>query len=695
MHKAISMNRIPLIRLGLTLTLALLAALLLVMFSATASAQSPGVIGRGFIGVAKAVDAGTGLLTVESNGAFFQLTINPNTVINNPPDRDVGLAGLPTGMGFRIAGLVSMAITDDNGNVTPEALTAQIITVIPEKATRRHKWAIAVDQQGDGLTTLDEEGESAVLPDRGSGFQKGDRIVMLVQSSGQEGIGETVRGLFKADIVGERLDRMADAEADNPSRAADLASLQTRRESAQKTRLQRAADNAGTDFRDFVLNEIQARDGSGEPSVTPAAVGETISGCAKLGADQCPSTTETVVDEAPVIRITSPSSGTVVSANDVVTVTAESRAGKNPVTVTFNVGGSDLASLTEMPYSVDVDIPTGVSSVEVKVTAIDANGIEAFDSITLRVARAVDVGVKITSPLASSVTGGVNGDASRRSTISGGNGPIAEGGTVSIRAEVSGMGTITVVFTVNGVDQTPIARPPYSLSYFLPLTPGVEDPPPLNITAAATDGSGNTVSDSVSITVVRDTTEVKVTITSPQPGTKVDAGDTIIINAETNDDSEIAFVTFSVGGIDTVTLVTPFTHTYILAPRASTTAATSTSIPPNVFVGKATLDGAPAPDDTVVIAWIDGIDAATLTITVTATANSGVTGSASLTLQVSGPVNAGEAKVKNGAYVLTAAQPSGQSFTGKTVTFTVGGKDARQTAVWRKGGADVLDLTAN
>ena len=96
-----------------------------------------------------------------------------------------------------------------------------------------------------------------------------------------------------------------------------------------------------------------------------------------------------------------------------------------------------------------------------------------------------------------------------------------------------------------------------------------------------------------------------VTITAPSAGAKVDAGDTIVITAETDNDSQIAFVTFSVAGNETVTTATPYIHTYVLPQKASTTAATST-VPPNVFVVKATLNGALAPDDTVVIAWIDG-----------------------------------------------------------------------------------------
>jgi len=96
----------------------------------------------------------------------------------------------------------------------------------------------------------------------------------------------------------------------------------------------------------------------------------------------------------------------------------------------------------------------------------------------------------------------------------------------------------------------------------------------------------------------------------------------------------------------------------------------------------------------VVIAWIAGTNSTSLLIKVTATADSGETDSASLSLPVSGAINAGQATVSNGEFVVTASQPPGQSFAGKTVTFTVGGKDARQTGTWQQGGATILDLTA-
>ena len=275
------------------------------------------------------VDTNTGLLTVESKGAFFQLIIADSTVVNNIPDQDVGLGGLPTSTGFRIAGLVDLAITDAAGNITPELLTAQKITVIPVKATRRHKRTIAVDKQGDDLTTLDDDGARTDLPGRGAGFEKGDKIIILVQSSGQSGIGEIVRGLFRADIVKDRLDRLIDAQAHDPQKTVILADLRSKREDAHQLRLQRTADNAGTDFRDFVRSTVQPLQEDAEIETAPGETGQTIP-------------EDEPVPEPPVVHIDSPSSGTIVSANDLVTVTAEAKADAGLVSVTFNIGALTL-----------------------------------------------------------------------------------------------------------------------------------------------------------------------------------------------------------------------------------------------------------------------------------------------------------------------------------------------------------------
>ena len=58
-------------RLSLALIAVLSLAVLLAMFSGTASAQSEAAVGRGFTGVVKSVSATNGLLAVESKGILF------------------------------------------------------------------------------------------------------------------------------------------------------------------------------------------------------------------------------------------------------------------------------------------------------------------------------------------------------------------------------------------------------------------------------------------------------------------------------------------------------------------------------------------------------------------------------------------------------------------------------------------------
>ena len=92
------------------------------------------------------------------------------------------------------------------------------------------------------------------------------------------------------------------------------------------------------------------------------------------------------------------------------------------------------------------------------------------------------------------------------------------------------------------------------------------------------------------------------------------------------------------------------------------TAVFAQRVPPHVFVGTVTLDGATAVDGAAVTAWIDGEQVA-------ATNASG------------------------GEYSLLVDQGD-SSYAGKTVSFKVGGANASETAPWMQGGGDVLNLNA-
>jgi hypothetical protein len=83
------------------------------------------------------------------------------------------------------------------------------------------------------------------------------------------------------------------------------------------------------------------------------------------------------------------------------------------------------------------------------------------------------------------------------------------------------------------------------------------------------------------------------------------------------------------------------------------------NLPPHIFIGTASIDGAPAPDGTVVTALVNGAEV-------------------------------GSAVVQNGKYTNIQVGLSGQ-----TVTFRVGSLNAKETATTEVGGADVVNLTAS
>lgn len=82
-------------------------------------------------------------------------------------------------------------------------------------------------------------------------------------------------------------------------------------------------------------------------------------------------------------------------------------------------------------------------------------------------------------------------------------------------------------------------------------------------------------------------------------------------------------------------------------------------------MGTATIDGVTAPDGAVITAWVEDFNE---------------------------PV--GEGAVSGGSYVLRVFQYGSGSFTGKTITFKIGGLIANETATWESLAGDELNLTA-
>ena len=92
------------------------------------------------------------------------------------------------------------------------------------------------------------------------------------------------------------------------------------------------------------------------------------------------------------------------------------------------------------------------------------------------------------------------------------------------------------------------------------------------------------------------------------------------------------------------------------------TAAFAQRVPPHVFVGSVTLDGATAADGAAVTAWIGGEQVAATTAT-------------------------------GGSYSLIVDQGD-SSYAGETVSFKVSGANTAESATWVQGGGDELNLVA-
>ena len=83
---------------------------------------------------------------------------------------------------------------------------------------------------------------------------------------------------------------------------------------------------------------------------------------------------------------------------------------------------------------------------------------------------------------------------------------------------------------------------------------------------------------------------------------------------------------------------------------------------PHVFSGMALINYEAAPPRTTVTATIGSVEVAETVVTT------------------------------EGAYKFRVHEPSGQNFTGKEITFKIGGSTASTTATWKAGGDDVLNL---
>ena len=653
-------------------------------------------------------------VVVGIEGIAVEILVSDGTSIHEPPNINVGLATVS--LGRRVVVTADQDFLDASGSLVDATFTAESIVIIPEQVTRNHQRAVVKDKESAGVTVIDQDGKESKLPTSGdSKVSRGDNVVLVVQKFGRGGLASRTTGLFSANVVDERLKRFAD-NASDPLKTARLRLLRSDRDTVEEQRLSKTATNLSGGLRTLIGDKVEtlrdkrsrATDSSKELlSCAQRVLGDSGVSYGDLPADQQARLKgECLADNiSPEVKITSPEEGAVVATASTITIAAEAEDNVGITSVAFTADGAPLGTDSEAPYTATFNVPmaTETGSITVEAIATDEAGNSASSSVTVQVFSDPPPSVTITSPVSGSGSSEdaeveAEGETEAPDPVQPSQPQgvtINEGQTITISANATdNVSVVSVAFSVNGQTQGTVTSPPYNIQYSVPNTPAATAPLPLEITATATDNVGNIASDTVIVDVQRSSAPT-VRIVVPTPSEKVTEGDTIGVTVETNDDSEIASVLFSVGGIQSTDSIAPFTTQYSV-PAGPATATSPSNALPHVFVGTITLGGSPAPDGAVVVAYVAAPKTSELTIEATAFNKSGQSGKSSVTLDVFGArIAAGEATVAGGSFTVTAVQPNGQSFNGKTVTFTVDGIDAAETGKWKAGGADIVDLAAN
>jgi plastocyanin/uncharacterized protein YaiE (UPF0345 family) len=332
-------------------------------------------------------------------------------------------------------------------------------------------------------------------------------------------------------------------------------------------------------------------------------------------------------NQAPVVSITSPTSGTTFLTTDTITINANATDDGSIAMVEFFSDGNLIGTDTTFRYSITANLPAGTHSLTARAT--DNTGLTTTSgAITITVNAA-------NQPPTVTLTSPGNGAAFLTTD------------TITFSANASDDGSVAKVeflshgSLIGAADTTA----PYSITASLPAGSHV-------ITATATDNAGvTTTTPGITITVTTPTTSAPtVTLTSPQAGTAISTTDTITLFATATDDGQVTQVEFFNGATSisvdttapyeaTVSNLVPGTYTFTAVARDNT-GATTTSSAIQIRV-------AAAPQTSTTLSGS--------TITINATGTTGVTYDLEATTDFVNWTQVGSATATNGALSFTDA----------------------------------------
>ena len=219
----------------------------------------------------------------------------------------------------------------------------------------------------------------------------------------------------------------------------------------------------------------------------------------------------TIDNTTPVVFITAPLSGVVVSGLITVSVQA-SDAISGVTSVSLYLDGQLQATLTQPPFNFPLStLPFASGTHAVTARAVDNSGNQAEASILLVFDHAPPA-VSITSPASGTTVSGMI--------------------TVSVGASDSISGVTSVALYLDRQSQTSLSQPPFNFTVDTSgLAPGSH-----TLTAKAADGVGNQSETSITISVVA---PVRIEITSPANGATINRSSTLVQGKIYNQTGEV------------------------------------------------------------------------------------------------------------------------------------------------------------
>ena len=181
----------------------------------------PGKItGRAIIGPVSEV--GESSFTVVTAQGDVKVSVDDGTTISAPPDLDLGLEIITVDPPTRVAVLsIQPALTGNcraASSSDPCPVTALKITLIPSQSSRTHTRVVISGEPSDGTIGFvsSNGGGSSLSSQFGQGLEKGDNMILLIQTGPGAGGQGKISAVIDGGLVAQRLENLAVSPTGNP-----------------------------------------------------------------------------------------------------------------------------------------------------------------------------------------------------------------------------------------------------------------------------------------------------------------------------------------------------------------------------------------------------------------------------------------------------------------------------------------------